>query len=700
MKPPAFQAVFLSYASQDAEAAGRIAESLRAAGLEVWFDQSELRGGDAWDRKLRHQIRECTLFIAVVSKNTESRLEGYFRREWRMAIERTHDMAEEKAFLLPVVVDDTPDHTKHVPEKFHDVQWTRLPAGETSAAFVRRVQGLLGEAPPTAPAVAQERVAPLTSASTAPCLPPSPPPSATGSASTPPISPAGLGVTPTARRFKWGQVAFAATFALLAGFVGYLKRDSISTWLRGPKPDLETIAVMQDTQSGDAADVETLGQSIVHHLTDSLCQLPKVSVVSPEIVARRGAPPLDFARIRLELGADKLLSIRVTPQNPGSEVAGAPPNPGYEVRVSLIETRTLRHLWGATYPRLSRDVADVVENVSRDIVDALQLRLNATDRTRIEAYRLIRKGRYYLDMRSAHGLRKAVECYEQAIQNDPGFAPAHAGLANCCSLLVYYGGVLPAEGFPKAKRAAQRAIELDETLADAHTALGLVLRDYDRDWTGAEREFKRAIELNPKYATAHHWYAEYLAALGRHDESIRVMLRARDLAPLEPAIAAVLGWVYYLARQPDDAISQLTQTIERYPDFEIAHWFLSLAYAQKGQLEQAIAAANIGAKLFAGSSRITAVLATLHARAGNSTLAEELLARLRASTARENYVSPYELALMEVGFGRNDRAFELLNQAVADRRWEVVNLKMDPMLDPLRNDPRFAALVRRLGFPN
>ena len=493
--------------------------------------------------------------------------------------------------------------------------------------------------------------------------------------------------TAASSRLGWGRSAVVVTLVAMAGALVYLRRDAISPWLPWTRPDVQTIAVVQDGPPELAADVESLGEGIVQNLTDGLCQLPQVAVVSHAGTSDLHLQAVDFSRIREDFGADALLAVRVAQQGVG-----------YEVRVRLVETRTLRHLWGATYTRRSRDVADVVESVSRDVIEALQLRLNAKDRSRLEAYRLYQKGRYYLDKRSAEGLRNAVELYGQAIRIDPSYAPAHAGLANCYSLLSYYGGVSPAESFPKAEAAALRALELDETLADAHTALALVLRDYKHAWAAAEREFERAIELNPKYATAYQWYAEYLAALGRRDDAIRVMKRARELAPLEPIIAADLGWVYYLARRPDDAIVELTRTIEREPDFAPAHWFLGLAYAQAGSLDKAIASAETAVRLSGGSTRIVADLAVLHARAGNRALAESLLGQLRQRAEGGGYVSPYELALVNVGLGRYDLSFDLLDQAFRDRRWELVNLNVDPMLDPLRNDQRFASLVRRMGF--
>lgn len=677
------RAVFLSYASQDAEAAGRIAAALRAAGVEVWFDQSELRGGDAWDRKLRHQIRDCALFVAIVSKTTDSRLEGYFRREWRLAIERTRDMAEERPFLVPVVVDETSDGTRRVPERFHEVQWTRLPGGETPPAFVQQVQALLALIPDVAPAVSTD------------------PPVRSGSM--PPLNPeSGTRIASGSNPGRLWRAAFVAAVVVLGGIVAVSWRGSWPGWRGGKTPELGTIAVVHDCQPGVPADVEMLGQSIVHNLTDGLCQLEQLSVVAHEVVARYGTKPLDFARLRAELGAEKLLTVSVRSLVAGSDGSrgGGAGRPDYEVRVSLSETRTHRHLWGDTFVRRSRDAADVVENVSRAVVEALQIGLNARDRTRLEAYRLSQKGRYHWDGRTGEALQLAVNCYEQAIRLVPDYAAAHAGLANCYSLLPYYGATRPTDAYPKARDAARRALKLDDSLAEAHAALGLVLRDYERDWRGAEREFRRAIELNPKYATALQWYAEYLAALGRHDESVEAMQRARNLAPLEPIVSAVLGWVEYLGGRSDQAIAVLAATVERHPEFWVAHWFLSLAEARKGQFDRAIPSALRAHELSRGDNRSTAALANLQARSGRRAEAERHLQQLKRQAGNGGHVSPYDFAVVEVGLGIKESAFDHLEQAVQGRHWEVMNLKVDPLLEPLRSEPRYTALVRKMGLPD
>jgi len=509
-----------------------------------------------------------------------------------------------------------------------------------------------------------------------------------GAWSAPEAKPPSDAVATKTSRPRWWRSVAAAALGLLAILGTLWKFDALQLKWPWAIPAIRTLVVAQEYQPAIPTDVKSLGEGIVQRLADGLCQLPRISVLSNKGVPALVDQPLDIVRIRKAMGADALVSVEVTKTDYG-----------YEVRVMLTDTRSLRQLWGGVYKRRSRDVADTVESVSHDVTEALQLRLSVEDQRRLEAYRTYQKARYYWDTRSADGLRKAIDYYDEVIRIDPSFAPAYAGLANCYSLLCYYSGTSPAESYPKAKAMARKALELDETLAEAHTALAVVLRDYDYAWAESEREFKRAIELNPGYATAYQWYAEYLAALGRFDEAIQVMQRARELAPSEPIVAADLGWVLYLARRPNDAIAQLKQTIEREPEFAPAHWFLSLAYAQKGLLVPALESADTAVALSGGSTRIMADCAVLHARAGNRDLATSLVQRLHDVAARGNYVSPYELALVNVALGRNEQALDLLDQSVHDRRWELVNLQVDPMLDPLRQDGRFARLVHRLGFP-
>ena len=468
----------------------------------------------------------------------------------------------------------------------------------------------------------------------------------------------------------------------------YVNREAIASHLLVRLP-VRSIAVVGDAQAGTPASVEYVSRRLVDSLIDRLSQVPGLEVIAPVQMRRFSSQPLDMLRMKTEVGADAVVTV-------GVAQSGA----GFDVRVGMVDTRRGRHLWGHSYVHPSSDVADLVDGISNDVTESLELRLNGAERRKLEAYSLYQKGRYYWSKRSADGLRRAVQYFTEVTRLDPHHALAYAGLANAQSLLSYYGGVSPADSFPKAKTAAEKALELDETLADAHTALGLVLRDYEHAWPAAELEFTRAIELNPGDFTAHQWYAEYLAAMGRSDEAIRFIRKAEELAPLEPVVAAVHGWVYYLARRPDDAIAQLLKTIEREPDFALAHWFLALAYAQRGQVGPALASCERAMALDGGSPRMTAYVAALNARSGRRDVATALLQRLESTRRAGGYVSPYDMALVHVALGSHDEAFALLDRAVTDRRWELVNLKVDWMLDPVRNDPRFSALVRRMGLPD
>jgi serine/threonine-protein kinase len=479
-----------------------------------------------------------------------------------------------------------------------------------------------------------------------------------------------------------------AAMITLAVVAVYVNRSAVGSLLVARLP-VRSLAVVSESQPGAPASVDYVSRRLVDSITDRLSQVPGLEVIASTQTRRFSNQPLDVLQLKKAVGADAVVTVGVSQSGQG-----------YEVRVGMVDAGRGRHLWGRSYAHPSADVADLVDGISNDVTESLQLRLNAADRSRLEAYSLYQKGRYYWSKRNAEGLREAVGLFTEVTRLDPRHALAYAGLANAQSLLSYYGGVSSADSFPKAKVAAEKALELDETLAEAHTALALVLRDYERAWLPAEREFKRAIELDPRNFTAHQWYAEYLAAMGRSDEAIRFIRRAEELAPLEPVVAAVHGWVYYLARRPDDAIAQLLKTTEREPAFAVAHWFLALAYAQSGQLAEAVASCERAVDLDGGSPRMTAYLAAINAKSGKRRVAMELLQRLEEVRRAGGYVSPYDLAVVHVALGNHDKAFALLDRAIADRRWELVNLKVDWMLDPIRNDPRYSVLVQRMGLPD
>ncbi|HET9529627.1 MAG TPA: tetratricopeptide repeat protein, partial [Blastocatellia bacterium] len=305
-------------------------------------------------------------------------------------------------------------------------------------------------------------------------------------------------------------------------------------------------------------------------------------------------------------------------------------------------------------------------------------------------------GRYHWNKRTEEGLKTAVKYYREAIDKDPAYALAYAGLAECYALFSTYG-VLPAkEAFPWAEKAALDALQLDERIAEAHATLGVIKYEFNWDWEGADREFKRALELNPNYATAHQWYGGYLIALGRFDEGIREIRRAQELDPLSPIINASVGWFYYYARDYDKAIEEGRKALSLEGNSGIAHYFLAQSYIQKRMYTEAIAELHKAITL-APDADTRALLVQAYTLAGQKDNARKMLDELNG-LAKRAYVPPFTLGLAYLGIGDKDRAFEYLEQACEERSPNLVGLKTDPTFDHLRSDPRFQNLYRRVRF--
>lgn len=306
-----------------------------------------------------------------------------------------------------------------------------------------------------------------------------------------------------------------------------------------------------------------------------------------------------------------------------------------------------------------------------------------------EAYQLYLRGRYFWNKRTEEGLKKGREYFEQATEKDPGYALAWAGLADSYNLLNTYSLSAPKDSFPKARAAAQKALAFDDTLAEAHTSLALAIMVYDRDAAGAEREYKRAIELNPNYPTAHQWYAEYLTVQGRFDEAATEIRRARELDPLSLITNSVEGFVSYHARHYDQAAAQLQKILELDSDFWPARFILGGTYAAQGSHRLAIAELEKAQQLSRNNSSVVAELAWAYAAAGRQEDARRLLQEL-SQKAKTSYVSPYRLAAIHLALSETDAAITWLQKADAERTWEFLYLKVDPKFDALRNHPKFA----------
>jgi TolB-like protein/Tfp pilus assembly protein PilF len=399
------------------------------------------------------------------------------------------------------------------------------------------------------------------------------------------------------------------------------------------------------------------------------------------------------------------------------------------VTVQLLGVRDGKHSWAGTFDERFTDIFAVQDAISERVADALALQLTGAERKGLakrytgddQAYQLYLLGRYHSNKRSSGGLNKGIEYFLQAIARDPNYAEAYAGLAHCYNVLGSHdnGLLAPKDAFPKATAAARRAIEVDETLAEAHAALAYIKFQYEWDWAGAEREFRRALDLNPQYVDVQQSYSSYSMAMGRFDASLAASRRALELDPTNIAAGTHLAWHYLCIRQYDPAMEACRTALELDAVQPMPHWCAGMVYEQKGQNQKSIAEFQIAfalsggnvarpgseAYLYAldrgtlagGNPVYLSSLGHAYAMAGNTVLARQSLSELD-QLAKQRYVSPYERAVVHAGLGETEPAFSWLEKAYAERVGWLVSLQVDPRLDRLRADPRFGNLVRRVGL--
>lgn len=375
------------------------------------------------------------------------------------------------------------------------------------------------------------------------------------------------------------------------------------------------------------------------------------------------------------------------------------------ITTQLINVADGSILWSEQYNREFEDVFTIQDEITMSIVDKLKVSLLSEEKEDLtkrytknfEAYNLYLKGRFHWNKRNEEEVKIGINYFQEAIDKDPAYAVAYSGLADCYNALGFYSALPPNEAFPKAKAAAQKAIEIDETLAEAHTSLAYASMYYDWDWSSTDREFKRAQELNASYPTTPHWHAEYLAAMGRLEEAIAEKKRASQLDPLSMIINTTVGWMYYFSGQYNQAIAQITETLEIDPNFFPAHFWLAQAYEQKGMLQEAILESQKAVTLSGNSTFTETSLAHVFAASGDTAKAKELLEHLK-QLSTERYVSAYEIAEVYVGLGENDLAFYWLQKAFDERSRALIFLKVEPRLDSIRSDPRFNALLKKMNL--
>lgn len=456
---------------------------------------------------------------------------------------------------------------------------------------------------------------------------------------------------------------------------------------------ITSIAVLPFVNEGGKAELEYLSDGMTDTLISSLSQLPNLSVKARSSVFRYKGKETNPQTIGKELNVQAILNGRIAQR--GDQLT---------LTLELVDAQTENVIWSDQYNRKQADLVSLQSEVARDVSTKLRTKLSGVEEQKLakaqttnpEAYQLYLQGLFHWNKRTPESLKSSVEYFNQAITKDPNYAQAHAGLALTYVLLPEYSISPPQEAHPKAKAAAKKALEIDESLAEAHTALAYSLSSYDWKFAEADREFQRAIQLNPNYATAHQWHAESLVATQRFDEAITEAKRAVELDPFSLVINHALGFCYLHARQSDQAIQQYRKTIELDQNWYIGHWFLGFAYETKGLSREAIAEYQKARELN-DDPYVLGVLGHGYAASGRKDEAMKVVAEMH-EVARQRYVPAYSFAQVYVGLGDKDRAFEWLEKSYQDRAYDITYLKVDPFFDSLHSDPRFTDLIRRIGL--
>ena len=426
----------------------------------------------------------------------------------------------------------------------------------------------------------------------------------------------------------------------------------------------KSIAVLPFDNLSRDPDNAYFAEGVQDEILTRLAKVVDLKVISRTSTQRFKSAPANLPEIAKQLGVANILEGSV--QKSGDQV---------RVSVQLINALTDAHLWADTYDRKLTDIFAVESDIAKTIAETLQAKLTGSEKSAIakaptentEAYEFYLKGRFFWNKRTGQNLNKAVDYFNQAIAADPEYALAYVGLADAYVLMPFYGAAAPQECYPQAQAAAKKALALDDALAEAHTSLAYVLHVYDLDFDGSMREFERAIELNPNYATAHHWYGiELLAPLGRFDEAIHEVKRGLELDPLSLPINGALGRTYYLARRYDEAIKQLRKTAEIDPGFYYTHWNLGSALAAKGAIGAGIEEYQ-KARALNDDPFALALLARAYAFSGNRMEAEKILNQLK-EISKERYVSAYSFALVSLGLGNKEETLRWLEKGYEDRR--------------------------------
>jgi DNA-binding winged helix-turn-helix (wHTH) protein/TolB-like protein/Flp pilus assembly protein TadD len=495
---------------------------------------------------------------------------------------------------------------------------------------------------------------------------------------------------PQERRVRPFALGVAIVLALAAAAaLAWVRKGSTPAAATVPVRSMAVLPFRSLTNDGDY-----LGLGMADALITRLGST-RLLVRSTGAVQKYTLPGLDPVAAGRDLQVDSVLEGSL--QTAGDRV---------RTTVRLVRVSDGATLWSGTFDELLPDIFSVQDSISQRVAEALALELTEAQRSLLtrrdtrdgEAYQLYLKGRFFWNKRTREGFERGVSYFRQAVEKDPAYALAFSGLADSYIGMTFYHYASPQAAMPQARTAALKALEIDGSLAEAHASLAHVKTNYEWDWAEAERLSRKAIALEPEYATAHQWFGiHYLAPMGRLEEAIAETRRARQLDPLSAVFNAFVGATLYSARRYDEAIDECRKTIDLHPDFGVAHWYLGRAYLQKGRLQEAIPELQEAVTLSGGSPLMKGTLGVGYAVAGDRAAAERTLDELEKLRAG-SYASALDIADIHAALGDPERAFQWLDQAASERSFHLIYLKVWPELDPLRADPRFKALVLRLGL--
>jgi TolB-like protein/Flp pilus assembly protein TadD len=688
------RAVFLSYASEDGEAAERIADALRAAGIEVWFDRNALRGGDEWDRKIRREIKDCALFVPIISANSEARQEGYFRLEWDLADQRSHMIARGRPFLVPVGLDETRAEDAGVPDSFQRVQWTRLPGGATPDEFIERIARLLSASQARAPAANAAQAAPSAA-----------PPPAAARASRPLSPPPHDSISARRSWTRWGGAGAIALVVLLGlGYFALGTRHSPAAAVAITAPSKaaatpaatlasNSIAVLPLENLSRDPDQQYFSDGLSESLITALAQIPQLTVIGKSSSFLFRDSKESSQQIGQQLGVAHLL-------------VGSVERFGDQIRVSaeLIDTSNGATIWSQQYDRAYKNLFALQDDITRAVASALKAKLlpGASAATQDErppsgslvAYNALLQGRFYSHRATASDLRKAIDFFTEAARIDPRYALAWAHLGRTSTRLAseFLDGAPAREAYARALAATQKALALDQQLAFAHAARGYVLVAADFDWRGAEAEFRRAAQLAPRDPEMQFYLGNILATTGQVQEAIALTRRALGADPLRANWYEGLATYLSADHRLDEAEQAIRKAIELQSTAAVFHEELAIILIQRGEARAALQAAQ---QEPAGPWRDVAL--ALARQVGPDRGAAD--AALKRLIQQHGQGAPYQIAEIYALRGDANATFQWLDRAWSDRDPGIGFLLYDPLIQRYDTDPRFAAFCRKVGLP-